>query len=195
LVAIFFVKINRGEKPQTNPSSYAKRDINTCKNQDVDQLRETLHILIFASVDVSFGVTRRVCLRLFASIDFNDHVMMCDFTQARYVVRLSTGKKLVLFRLPTIDKSSLKSNDRMRATDTRRHTPSPRCRLRSRPLGHRHAGILPPWSPASVSRPVRSPWMCAASPLRWISPSRTGILLGLLVPRTRDDIRRVLDVD
>jgi uncharacterized ferritin-like protein (DUF455 family)/nitrite reductase/ring-hydroxylating ferredoxin subunit len=36
---------------------------------------------------------------------------LSDFTQARYVVRLSTGKKLVLFRLPTIDKSSLKSND------------------------------------------------------------------------------------
>ncbi|CAG8895601.1 unnamed protein product [Penicillium egyptiacum] len=36
---------------------------------------------------------------------------LSDFTQARYVVRLSTGKKLVLFRLPTIDKSSLKSNE------------------------------------------------------------------------------------
>ncbi|CAG8365470.1 unnamed protein product [Penicillium salamii] len=36
---------------------------------------------------------------------------LSDFTQARYVVRLNTGKKLVLFRLPTIDPSNLKVND------------------------------------------------------------------------------------
>lgn len=36
---------------------------------------------------------------------------LSDFTQARYVVRLNTGKKLVLFRLPTIDPSSLKANE------------------------------------------------------------------------------------
>ncbi|KAJ5794770.1 hypothetical protein N7457_001369 [Penicillium paradoxum] len=36
---------------------------------------------------------------------------LSDFTQARYVVRLTTGKKVVLFRLPTIDNSSLKSNE------------------------------------------------------------------------------------
>lgn len=36
---------------------------------------------------------------------------LSDFTQARYVVRLTTDKKVVLFRLPTIDKSSLKSNE------------------------------------------------------------------------------------
>lgn len=36
---------------------------------------------------------------------------LSDFTQARYVIRLNTGKKLVLFRLPTIDKSSLKVNE------------------------------------------------------------------------------------
>jgi len=36
---------------------------------------------------------------------------LSDFTQARYVVRLNTGKKLVLFRLPTIDQSNLKVNE------------------------------------------------------------------------------------
>lgn len=36
---------------------------------------------------------------------------LSDFTQARYVVRLNTGKKLVLFRLPTIDQSNLKANE------------------------------------------------------------------------------------
>ncbi|KAJ5145938.1 uncharacterized protein N7515_000502 [Penicillium bovifimosum] len=36
---------------------------------------------------------------------------LSDFIQARYVVRLTTGKKVVLFRLPTIDKTSLKANE------------------------------------------------------------------------------------
>ncbi|KAJ5775727.1 uncharacterized protein N7511_000738 [Penicillium nucicola] len=36
---------------------------------------------------------------------------LSDFTQARYVVRLTTGKKLVLFRLPTIDPSNPKTNE------------------------------------------------------------------------------------
>ncbi|OQD78873.1 hypothetical protein PENANT_c074G03982 [Penicillium antarcticum] len=36
---------------------------------------------------------------------------LSDFTQARYVIRLTTGKKLVLFRLPTIDPSNPKTNE------------------------------------------------------------------------------------
>lgn len=36
---------------------------------------------------------------------------LSDFTQARYVIHLSTGKRLVLFRLPSIDPSSSKPNE------------------------------------------------------------------------------------
>ncbi|KAJ5105006.1 hypothetical protein NUU61_002353 [Penicillium alfredii] len=36
---------------------------------------------------------------------------LSDFTQSRYVIYLSTGKRLVLFRLPTIDPGSSKPNE------------------------------------------------------------------------------------
>lgn len=36
---------------------------------------------------------------------------LSEFTQARYVITLSTGKRLVLFRLPSIDPSSTKPNE------------------------------------------------------------------------------------
>ncbi|KAJ5263566.1 hypothetical protein N7478_011171 [Penicillium angulare] len=36
---------------------------------------------------------------------------LSDFTQARYVIYLSTGKRLVLFRLPSIDPSGSKPNE------------------------------------------------------------------------------------
>lgn len=36
---------------------------------------------------------------------------LSEFTQARYVITLSTGKRLVLFRLPSIDPSSSKPNE------------------------------------------------------------------------------------
>jgi uncharacterized ferritin-like protein (DUF455 family) len=36
---------------------------------------------------------------------------LSDFTQTRYVIHLSTGKRLVLFRLPSIDPSGSKANE------------------------------------------------------------------------------------
>ncbi|CEJ60581.1 Putative Rieske [Penicillium brasilianum] len=37
--------------------------------------------------------------------------LLSDFTQTRYVIHLSTGKRLVLFRLPSIDPSGSKPNE------------------------------------------------------------------------------------